>query len=95
MTDTAIQQMVCRAIVSDQYRVKLLGSERAEVLQASGLDAREQEALLAIRAETIEDFAASVERALRQWKHAALRRVPMETVPVRGMVAMEIPPRRV
>jgi hypothetical protein len=94
MTDIAIQQMVCRAVVSDQYRLKLLGADRAEVLRASGLDAREQEALLEIQAETIEDFAASVERALRHWRRSALRRTPVESVPDRGMVAVEIPRRR-
>jgi hypothetical protein len=94
MTDQEIQKLVCRAVVSDQFREQLLGAGRAEMLRASGLDAREQEVLLSIQAETIEDFAASIDRTIRQWKRAALRRTPVETVPVRGLVAIEIPRRR-
>ena len=65
MCETAIQKLVCQAVVSDSYRNRLLGSERAEVLRTAGLDAKEQEALLSIRAATIEEFAAGVERMTR------------------------------
>ena len=73
MGETAIQKLVCQAVVSDQYRIRLLGSDRADVLRTSGLDEQEQEALLAIPAHTIEEFAAGVERMARQWKRTGTR----------------------
>ncbi len=93
MYDTAIQKIVCQAVVSDHFRARLLGSDRAEVLRSSGLDAVGQEALLSISADTIEEFAAGIERMMRQWKRAGGRKDTRETVAVRGLLAMEIPPR--
>ena len=93
MYDTAIQKIVCKAVVSDHFRARLLGTDRAEVLRSSGLDAVEQEALLSISADTIEEFAAGVERMMRQWRQAGGRMETRETVPVHGLLAMEIPPR--
>ena len=93
MFDTAIQKIVCQAVVSDQYRARLLGSDRAEVLRSSGLNFREQEALLSIHAETIEEFAAGVERIMRQWKQTGNRLGSREIVALRGLIAMEIRPR--
>jgi hypothetical protein len=93
MLDTAIQKIVCQAVVSDVFRARLLGSEREDVLRSSGLDAAEQEALLSIRADTIEEFAAGVERVVRQARQAGSRSDPWESPAVRGWLAMELPPR--
>ena len=93
MCDTAIQKLVCQAVVSDHYRTRLLGPDRAEVLRTSGLDAREQEALLSIQAVTIEEFAAGVERVTRLWKREEKRLAAREAVVLRGLIAMEITPR--
>ena len=93
MNDTAVQKIVCQAVVSDQYRAKLLSSERVEVLRCAGLDSREQEALLAIRADTIEEFAAGVERVTRLWKQAANRIPGKEPCEIRRLIEVEIPPR--
>jgi hypothetical protein len=93
MYDTAIQMIVCQAVVSDRYRARLLGSDRAEVLRTSGLDTLEQEALLSIQAETIEEFAAGVERVMRQWKQAVGRVDFREPIAVRKLLVVEIPPR--
>jgi hypothetical protein len=93
MYDTAIQKLVCQAVVSDHFRVRLLGSDRAEVLRTSGLGEVEQEALLSIPANTIEEFAAGIERMIRQRKQAGDRLDSQESVAVRGLLAMEIPPR--
>jgi hypothetical protein len=92
MSDTAIQKIVCQAVVSDSFRVRLLGSEREEVLRSSGLDALEQKALLSIPADTIEEFAAGVERVTRHWKKAGSRTAPSESAALRGWLAMEMPP---
>ncbi len=93
MGETAIQKLVCQAVVSDQYRIRLLGSDRADVLRTSGLDEQEQEALLSIPARTIEEFAAGVERMARQWKRAGMGSIARETAVIRGMVEVEIPRR--
>jgi hypothetical protein len=93
MGETAIQRLVCQAVVSDQYRIRLLGSDRAEVLRTSGLDEQEQEALLSIPAHTIEEFAAGVERMARQWKRAGMGSIARETAAIRGMVEVELPRR--
>ncbi len=93
MYDTAIQKIVCQAVVSDQYRARLLGSDRVEVLRCSGLDAREQEDLLAIHAETIEEFAAGVERVTRAWQRAGNRPPGKETFAIRRLIEVDLPPR--
>jgi hypothetical protein len=92
MDETAIQRLVCQAVVSDHYRIRLLGSERAEVLRTSGLEEKEQEALLSIPAGTIEEFAAGVERMARQWKRAGTGSMARETAAIRGMIEVEFPP---
>jgi hypothetical protein len=93
MDDTAVQKIVCQAVVSDQYRARLLGSDREEVLRCSGLDASEQEALLAIHAETIEEFAAGVERVTRLWKRAGNRLPGREPIAIRQLIEVDLPPR--
>ncbi len=93
MGETAIQKLVCQAVISDQYRIRLLGSDRADVLRTSGLDEKEQEAVLAIPARTIEEFAAGVERMARQWKRAGSGSIARETAAMRGMVEVELPRR--
>lgn len=93
MFDTAVQKIVCQAVVSDVFRTRLLGSEREDVLRSSGLNAAEQEVLLSIRADTIEEFAAGVERVVRQGRQAGCRSDPREAPAVRGWLAMELPPR--
>jgi hypothetical protein len=93
MCETAIQKLVCQAVVSDSYRNRLLGSERAEVLRTAGLDAKEQEALLSIRAATIEEFAAGVERMTRLWKRAEKGTLVGEPAVLRRWIRSELPPR--
>ncbi len=95
MGETAIQKLVCQAVVSDQYRIRLLGSDRADVLRTSGLDEQEQAALLSIQARTLEEFAAGVERMMRQWKRVGIGSIARETAAIRGMIEVELPPRRV
>ncbi len=95
MGETAIQKLVCQAVVSDHYRIRLLCSDRADVLRTSGLDEQEQEALLAIPAQTIEEFAAGVERMARQWKRAGTGSIARETAVLRGMIEVELPRRSV
>jgi hypothetical protein len=93
MDDTAIQMLVCQAVVSDQYRARLLGPDRVDLLRCSGLGPGEQEALLAIRAETIEEFAAGVERVTRLWKRAGNRSSGEEVLGLRKLIEVDLPPR--
>lgn len=93
MCEAAIQQLVSRAVVSERFRARLLGTEREEVLRALDLDLREQEALRDIPAETIEEFAAGVERVMRGWKQAANRNRCREILPMPSLLPM-VAPRR-
>ncbi len=93
MSDSVIQKLVCQAVVSDQYRARLLGSDRAEVLRTSGLDEFDQEALLGIQAQTLEEFAAGIERMARRRKQAVLAAAPNAGAVLRGWIELEIPPR--
>jgi hypothetical protein len=93
MCEAAIQKLVCQAVVSDQYRSRLLSSDRAEVLRTSGLTEKEQSALMSIPARTIEEFAAGVELLTRQWKRTGKEFPARETAPVCGWIEMELPPR--
>jgi hypothetical protein len=93
MLDAVIQKLVCQAVVSDQYRASLLGSDRAEILRTSGLDLQEQEALMTIRARTIEEFAAGIERMTRQRKRANQGSPAGEVAVLRRLIKVEIPPR--
>ena len=90
MSEIAIQRMICRAVVSEQYRNRLLGSDREKVLRASELEVREREAFLAISAETIEEFAAGVERAMRSWKRRAKLTRSVENLPIRNLISIDI-----
>ncbi len=90
MSDVAIQRMICRAVVSEQYRDRLLGPDREEVLRASDLEMREREAFLAISAETIEEFAAGVERAMRGWRRRSKRKPSLEGLPIHNLISIEL-----
>jgi hypothetical protein len=93
MCEAAIHKIVCLAVVNERFRTQLLGAEREEVLRVSDLDKQEQEALLAIPAETIEEFAAGVERVTRTFKQGANRNRCREVFPFRSLIPMEAPPR--
>jgi hypothetical protein len=88
MCEIAIHQIVCRAVVSERFRDRLLGAEREEILQTVDLDAREREAFLSIPAETIEEFAAGVERVLRGWRRGTNRIHCREILPAHSCIPM-------
>lgn len=91
MSETVIQQIVCQAVVSERFRDRLLGVEREEILRTSDLDKREQEAFLAISAETIEEFAIGVERVMREWKQGTNRIRCRETLPMPSLISIVAP----
>jgi hypothetical protein len=92
MSTEAIQKIICKAVVSDEFRSLLLGPNRAELLRDSGLEDPELEALAEIRAETIDEFAAGVERWMRMSRREANRVLPEKSLAVRKMIRMEAPP---
>lgn len=94
MSEAAIQKVVCMAVVSDRFRSQLLGEDRAEVLRLFGLENREQQALIEIHAETIEEFAAGVERLLHGWKRAEVCGRSLATAPLCRGMPIEVPPGR-
>jgi hypothetical protein len=91
MNEAAIQQIVCRALVSERFRHRLLGEDREDVLRTSDLDPRELEAFMAIPAETIEEFAAGVERVMRGWRKATNRVHHRETLPTPSPIPLTAP----
>jgi hypothetical protein len=93
MCEAEIQKIVCLAVVSERFRAQLLGVEREDVLRASDLDKREQSALLEIPAETIEEFAAGVERVTRMWKQGSTRNQCREFFPFHNLIPVEVPRR--
>ena len=62
MSTRSLQILVGRAIISDSFRADILNGRRAELLQEFDLDAEERAAVLAIRADTLAEFAAQIEQ---------------------------------
>jgi hypothetical protein len=62
MSIDRLQFMVGRAIVSDQYRAGILNGHKAELIRDLDLDPSESAQVMAIRANTLAEFAAEVER---------------------------------
>ena len=91
MSEAAIQQIICRAVVSERFRDQLLGADREQVLRNSNLDQWEREAFLGISAATIEEFAAGVERAMRSWKRGAKRNHCRESLPILHPISIDTP----
>ena len=61
MSARGLQQLVGKAVVSAQFCAGLLSDRRAEALYGLELDAEETAAIIAIRADSLAEFAAQVE----------------------------------
>ncbi len=91
MSEDAIQRIICRAVVSERFRDQLLGVDRGEILRNSDLDPLERVAFLAIPAETIEEFAAGVERAIRSLKRGGNTNHCRERLPIHDLSSIDTP----
>ena len=65
--------MVGRAIVSDKYRAGILNGHKAELLRDLDLEPGESAQIMAIRANTLAEFAAEVDRIAQTQGTAASR----------------------
>jgi hypothetical protein len=73
MSIDALQLMVGRAVVSDEYRKGILNGRKAELIRELDLDPRESAAVLAIHASTLAEFAAAVDRIAKPQRVPAFR----------------------
>ncbi len=62
MSARSLHLLIGKAVISESFRAGLLNGQRAELLREFDLDPQEVAALLAIRADTLKDFAAQVEQ---------------------------------
>lgn len=74
-----LQFMVGRAVISDKYRAGILNGHKAELIRELDLEPGESAQIMAIRANTLAEFAAEVDRIVQ----AQLLSVP-RAVNVRG-----------
>ena len=65
MSIHGLQFMVARAVISDQYRVGILNGHKADLIQELDLDPGESAQVMAIRANTLAEFAAEVDRIVQ------------------------------
>ena len=65
MSIHGLQFMVARAVISDQYRIGILNGHKAELIQELDLDPGESAQVMAIRANTLAEFAAEVDRIVQ------------------------------
>src|SRR5574341_721330 len=61
MSALAINKLIGRVLTSDRARVGVLNGHRAEVLQELDLDPEEYSDIMAIRANSLQEFSAAVE----------------------------------
>jgi hypothetical protein len=68
MSIRGLNEVVGKAIISDNFRAGLLNGKRAEMLRQfeDKLDPEERQALLGIQAEAFSDFAAAIEQLIDQ-----------------------------
>ncbi len=78
MSIHGLQFMVGRAVISDQYRVGILNGHKAELIRDLDLDPGESAQVMAIRANTLAEFAAEVDRIVQAQLLAMPRAVNMQ-----------------
>ncbi|MEK7276580.1 MAG: hypothetical protein AAB427_04455 [Chloroflexota bacterium] len=62
MSKIALQKIVGKAVISDNFRAGLLNERRAEVIDGFDLEPHERDQILAIQAETLAEFAAEIQQ---------------------------------
>jgi hypothetical protein len=65
MSIHGLQFMVGRAIISDEYRAGILNGQKAELIRDLDLEPSESAQVMAIRANTLAEFAAEVDRIVQ------------------------------
>ncbi|CAG0935615.1 hypothetical protein TFLX_04458 [Thermoflexales bacterium] len=65
MSIDGLQFMVGRAVISDEYCAGILNGQKADLIRDLDLDPGESAQVLAIRANTLAEFAAEVDRIVQ------------------------------
>jgi hypothetical protein len=65
MSIHGLEFMVGRAIISDEYRAGILNGHKAELIRDLDLEPGESAQVMAIRASTLAEFAAEVDRIVQ------------------------------
>jgi hypothetical protein len=65
MSIRGLQFMVGRAVISDEYRSGILNGHKAELIRDLDLEPGESAQVMAIRANTLAEFAAEVDRIVQ------------------------------
>ncbi len=73
MSIHGLQIMVGRAVISDEYCAAILNGHKAELIRELDLDPAESAQVLAIRANTLAEFATEVDRIVQAQLMAASR----------------------
>jgi len=62
MSKIALQKIVGKAVISDNFRARLLDERRADLIDGFDLEPQERDQVLAIQAQTLADFAAEIQQ---------------------------------
>ncbi len=74
MSIEGLRDLVGQGVVSDEFCKGIMNGKRAELIARFDLDPDEIAALLAIRADTLYEFAVALEKFLRSRTPLAMRR---------------------
>ena len=74
MSIEGLRGLVGQSVISDEFCRGIMNGQRAELIARFDLDPDEVAALLAIRADTIYEFAVALEKFLTSRAHLAMRR---------------------
>jgi hypothetical protein len=73
MSNLNLEVLVGRAVISKQFKAGLLNGHRAELIQEYNLEPEEIAVLMAIRADTVKEFAIAVEQFMANRQAAGSR----------------------
>lgn len=68
MSKIALQKIVGKAVISDNFRAGLLNGRRAELIDGFDLEPHERNQILSIQAQTLAEFAAEIQQITQPHK---------------------------
>jgi hypothetical protein len=64
VANSVLNELVSRAVVSDEFRSGILNGQRADLLRGFRLESDEIAEVMAIRANTLQEFSTAIERIM-------------------------------
>jgi hypothetical protein len=64
VANSVLNELVSRAVVSDEFRAGILNGKRADLLRGFSLESDEIAEVMAIRANTLQEFSTAIERIM-------------------------------